>query len=233
MPPRRTPLSRGAKQLARKTSIRAVGKAGGKPGKKATAGPKPLPAKVVALVRHRSGGLCEVGLECGGLAPAVERAHRMAKGTGGPGRKGRAVSNSPSNLLDACRRDHDRIDRAKVTDAYAWGYKIRHGIARPYEVPVLHAGYGWVLLDDRGGWRSVPDTVLTPSGLLPVVQITCSEYEYDTPGVLIKTLHRYGHLDCGGWSYDWSGELDAVLFCACGSDPFVVVLTDLPPETCS
>ncbi|MGI5161442.1 hypothetical protein [Microbispora sp. CA-102843] len=222
MPPRRQQMSRG-KSPERKAPIGAgdpnSGRRGGKAKASRPAGPS---TAVVAAVRRRSGGLCEVGLECGGIAAAAERAHRMAKGAGGPGSKGRAASNSASNLLDACRRDHDRIDRAKVTDAYVWGYKIhRHGLARPHEVPVLHAGYGWVLLDDHGGWRSAPAEAVTDT-LLPVVQITLAEYEHDAAGELIRALHRYGHLDCGGRSWD----LDEVLRCACGAAPFVVTLLE-------
>ncbi|MEU8278176.1 hypothetical protein ACFYOK_37585 [Microbispora bryophytorum] len=220
MPPRRQQMSRG-KPPERRAPIGAgdpnAGRKGGKAKPSRPAGPS---TAVVAAVRRRSGGLCEVGLECGGIAPAVERAHRMAKGSGGPGSKGRAASNSASNLLDACRRDHDRIDRAKVTDAYERGQKIRHGVARPYEIPVLHKKYGWVLLDDHGGWRAAPAAAITPGGPLPVVQISAEVYELNAPHELIRALHRYGHLNCGGWSY----ELGQLLNCACGATPFVVLL---------
>ncbi|MBP2704469.1 hypothetical protein JOL79_11650 [Microbispora sp. RL4-1S] len=224
MPPRRQPMSRGSKQLSRKAPIRSTGapKSGKTTGKK-SAGPRPLPVKVVAAVRARSGGLCEIGLECGGLAQAVERAHRTGKGAGGPGGRGRAASNSPSNLMDACRRDHDRVDRAKVTDAYLRGHKIhRHGLARPHEVPVLHAGYGWVLLDDHGGWRSAPAAAVRGEHLLPVLQISRREYDLGETGAVDRALARFGHLDCGGHSF----RLDEVLTCACGAELLVVTLLE-------
>ncbi|MEV7805072.1 hypothetical protein AB0O28_19185 [Microbispora sp. NPDC088329] len=229
MPPRRHPMSRG-KPPERRAPIGVGDPNGSRKGGKAKASrPAGPSAAVVAAVRRRSGGLCEVGLECGGTAAAVERAHRTAKGAGGPGSKGRAASNSPSNLLDVCRRDHVRLDRTKVTGSYVDGFKIRHGVARPHEIPVLHNKHGWVLLDDHGGWRYAPVAAVT-DGLLPVVQMAVEEYTRDVAGELVRALHRYGHLDCGGWSFDVDDFLSnvsgALLNCACGAEPFVVTLLE-------
>lgn len=225
---KRSPLARGDKQLQRRSEM-PRGK-GIKPGSKALARaaakrsasrPRTAPASVVDLVKDRSGGFCEIGLLCLGRAQATERAHRMGKGTGGAGSKGRKVSDSASNLLDACRQDHDLIDRASVAESYVHGYKIRHGIALPHEMPVQHFTHGWVLLDDNGGWAPAPTAAIHPTGLVPVVTITARERDYVIDGVVAEAMDRFGHRGCGGWTY----EPGQVLRCDCGADLFVVEVT--------
>jgi hypothetical protein len=228
MPPRKKrlenkkPLKPGG-QIERRTRLRAVKEVPpGIPGQKETpnrpkpakkpAGPKSPPKKVVDLVKARSGGFCEIGLRCLGEAPATERAHRMGKGIGGAGSKGRKTSDAPADLLDACRADHDLLDRVAVAESYLHGYKVRHGAARPSEVPVQHFRLGWVLLDDAGGWRPAPKIACTPGALLPVV--TCGPWDSLTGGGAIReALDRFGHTSCTGLA----GVRGGLLLCGCGS----------------
>lgn len=222
MPPRKKRLKAG-KQIERKTRLKAVKeippglpgqKEMGNPPKPKQKPPRPKsPSKsVVDLVKARSGGFCEVGLLCFGEAPATQRAHRMGKGMGGPGSKGRKTSDAPADLLDACRADHDLLDRVAVAESYLHGYKIRHGVAKPVEVPVQHFRHGWVLLDDQGGWRPAPQMACTPGSLLPVVTVGA----WDTltgGGAVAEALARFGHTSCAGLA----GVRDWLLLCGCGA----------------
>jgi hypothetical protein len=228
-------MPRGDAGLARRTPLQQAsrlqaGKAIARSAERKASRPKTPPKRVVDLVRQRSGGMCEIGLLCMGAALATERAHRMGKGMGGAGSKGRKVSDAPSDLLDACRRDHDLIDRASVAESYAHGYKIRHGVVLPREVPVLHFACGWVLLDDQGGGRPAPEAAWDrkrTGHLLPVVAVGWSwdaedRRLYVDEGPVLEAMQRFGHLGCGQWSWSAGGPLE----CACGAVPFVVEVVD-------
>ncbi|MDH2424844.1 hypothetical protein [Sphaerisporangium sp. TRM90804] len=136
------------KPLQRKTRMSS----GGGVMERATATPKRSrrtgpSRKVMSILAIRSGGMCEIGVICLGNARATDPSHRMAKGMGGTKDP---HSNTPSNNLHACRLCHNAVE-ADPKGAYARGWKIRHGIAAPGDVPVWHWVHGWVWLDDKGG----------------------------------------------------------------------------------
>lgn len=176
-----------------------------KPGK-----PKGVPAAVKRILLVRSGGACEIGLACGGTGPAQDPAHREGKKAGGT-RK--AWANSPATLLAGCRRCHRLIDGVEARGAENLGLKIRAGVARPWEIPVLHACFGWVLLDDRGGHRPAPEDSYGP-GRKPTPVIACTAWEFiNRSGAFAEALERFGHHDCPGRSAPSPGPF----VCGCGS----------------
>ncbi len=204
MPPRKKPLK------AKKPMNRGKGpkQSGGKPK---PSRPKTAAKPVVDLVKERSGGWCEIGLKCRGMAPATERAHRMGKGSGGVGKKN-LVSNEAANLLDACHDCHVLIDKDDVAGAERMGLKLRHGKSRPDEMPVhLHNHNGWVLLDNNGNVRRAPEAACTPGDLLPVIRLL-------NRAVVNEAAARRGHGECGGWTY----AQDAATTCWCGTALFVL-----------
>lgn len=213
-PKRKAWMSSGGKALERKTA------------KKPKARPKTAPKPVIDLVKDRAkddvAGLCEIGLICGGRAQATQTAHRIGKGSGGVGPKN-TTANVASNLIRGCAECHQRIDNAEVADAERLGLKLRHAIALPSEMPVhLHNLNGWVLLDDEGGHRPAPAASYgRPDGVLPVITIDPYEHEFGDEGVVFDGVDRWGHLDCGGWSY----EVDGPCECHCGTVLFVVEVT--------
>ncbi|SET52217.1 hypothetical protein [Nonomuraea wenchangensis] len=182
---------------------------------KKTARPKGVPAAVKRILVRRSGGVCEVGLSCGGASEAHDPAHREGKKAGGT----RAEwSNSPATLLAACRRDHRLIDGVEVSAAERLGLKVRSGVARPWEIPVKHARFGWVLLDDKGGHRPAPAGSYA-EGRRPTPVVACTERELiQQDGAFAEAMDRYGHLQCPGWS----APVEGLFTCGCGSSPFVV-----------
>lgn len=127
-------------QTVRKVAEKATGKA------KRRTGP---PAKVMRLLRERSGGLCELGIVCLGRAAATDPSHRMAKGMGGTKDP---RSNTAANNLHSCRKCHDVVERDPAA-AYANGWKIRRGIADPQDIPVRHWVHGWVYPGEDGSAR--------------------------------------------------------------------------------
>lgn len=172
-----------------------------------------VPAGAKAVIRKRSGGLCEVGLVCGGVAAGVDPAHREGKGSGGTGK---AWSNLPSNLAWSCRGDHDLIDNKSPSGAERLGLKIRAGVARPWEVPVKHARFGWVLLDDEGGHRPAAAGSYAP-GRRPTPVVAVDVWELiEQNGAFTEAMERYGHLQCPGWSAPRVG----LFTCGCGASPF-------------
>jgi hypothetical protein len=200
--------------LQRKTPLRA---AKGMERKSAPKRPrlKGVPADVKAILLERSGGLCEVGLTCGGLAPAVHPAHREGKKAGGTSAD---WSNVPSNLLASCAEDHRLIDQVSPAGAERLGLKLRTGVARPWEVPVRHARLGWVLLDDQGGHRPAPAGSYA-DGRRPTPVIACPTWDLMVQaGAFIEAMDRYGHLQCPGWSPPREGAFQ----CGCGSAPFLL-----------
>jgi hypothetical protein len=187
------------------------------PRKAKRSGAKGFPRAAANLMKARSGDLCEIGLLCMGHAQATESAHRLAKQAGGVGPKN-TWSSKAANGLRACSDDHRLVDGANEGEAFRLGYKIRHGVARPVEVPVLHIEFGWVLLDDAGGWRPAPAVSYErPDGLLPVVGV--SKWDLMVPtGAFLDAMERYGHINCPGWSPPREG----VFTCGCGAEVFAL-----------
>lgn len=176
---------------------------------------KALPRSVVDLVKSRDQtGRCEVGQTCGGLAFAEETAHRLGRQSGGVGKKN-TTKNAASNLLRACPRCHDWMDKKEVRKAESLGFKVRDGVARPSEIPVEHVRFGWVLLDDEGCYRPAPAEACRPGELLPVIAAGVWELIQQN-GVFAEAMDRFGHRQCPGWSAPREG----LFTCGCGSSPF-------------
>ncbi len=119
------------------------------------------PVTAIRLARQviaaRSNGRCEA---CG-VARGQEASHRVARGMGGAGTRGRDSSDCPVNLTWICTPCHRWVE-ANPARAYERGMKVRRGYD-PAVTPVLvHTPYGfgaeWVLLGDDGTY--------TPSGPL-------------------------------------------------------------------
>lgn len=163
----RTPLTRRA-PLRAVTPIRRVSPkraaliaANGVPPR-LTAPKRPAstgPARdVVALVLARDGYAC---VRCGDPIHGVRGAHwslqhRVARGQGGTSL---AARNLPSNLITLCGDGtsgcHGQVEQRRSEDRTA-GYWLRRDTGgRPTDtatVPLFSARYGWVLLDDAGGF---------------------------------------------------------------------------------
>lgn len=193
-------------------------------GPKRTAQPKPsrpkaVPKSVKAIIRTRAADSCEVGLVCGGRAAGVDPAHREGKGSGGTSKP---WSNLASNLLWSCRACHDFIDQKQPARAEKLGLKVRAGVARPSEIPVLHDRFRWVLLDDEGGVRAAPADAVRECnlrGARPFPVIACTHWDLMLEnGAFIEAMERFGHLQCAGWSPPRRG----LFTCGCGSSPFVL-----------
>lgn len=177
--------------------------------------PQPVPEAAKELIRARSGGLCEVGLLCGGQARGVDPAHREGKGSGGTDKW---WSDLASNLLWSCREDHDFIDNKQPAKAERLGMKARAGVARPWEIPVKHKRLGWVLLDHNGGHRPAP-TFSTPEGRRPIPVVACTVWELiASAGAIAEALERHGHKGCPLLT----GVRDGLLVCGCGRAVFAV-----------
>jgi hypothetical protein len=101
-----------------------------------------------AVVRERSGGRCEIGIE-GCWGEAVEKSHRIARGMGGRHGAAKKDSDRPSDLLDSCLYCHLLITRyAWRVDAKGNGWVLVDG-QEPTAEPVLYRG-DLVYLDDAG-----------------------------------------------------------------------------------
>lgn len=172
-----------------------------------------VPDEVKQIIRERSGNLCEVGLSCGGRDRGEDPAHREGKGSGGTDK---AWSNLASNVLWSCRACHDLIDNKQPARAERLGLKMRAGVARPREMPVLHKHLGWVLLDHDGGLRR-PPAASHPDGKRPTPVIACTTWELiNGSGAFIEAMTRFGHQHCRIQSAPREGRFD----CSCGSRPF-------------
>jgi hypothetical protein len=175
--------------------------------------PKHVPAEVKAILRRRSGGACEVGLICGGSARGVDPAHREGKKAGGTSKP---WSDLASNLTWACRPDHDLIDAKAPAGAERLGLKVRAGVARPWEIPLLHSAHGWVLLDDQGGHRPAPvGSYAEGRRPTPVIAVRAWDLMVQA-GEFLRAVERYGHLTCprGG------APREGLFRCTCGSNVF-------------
>lgn len=211
------PLKRYTELKAKTPMTRGAGlQQGDGPKRKAPAKlsrPKKVPDAVKRILRSRSRGACEVGLICGGHAEGVDPAHREGKGAGGTGK---AWSNLASNLLWSCRACHDFIDQKQPAAAEKLGLKVRAGVARPWEIPVLHKRLGWVLLHSNGGVRPAP-AGSHPDGKRPVPVIAVGVWDLiQQSGPFVEAMERYKHLQCPGWSQPREGLFE----CGCGSTPF-------------
>lgn len=166
-----------------------------------------------AILRRRSSDLCEVGLECGGTAAGVDPAHREGKGSGGTDKW---WSNLASNLLWSCRRCHDFIDQKQPARAERLGLKVRAGVARPWEIPVLHKQFGWVLLDHNGD-RSPAPAASHPDGRRPVPVVAVTVWDLiKAEGAFVEAMERFKHHQCPRWPQPREGLYQ----CSCGSVPF-------------
>jgi hypothetical protein len=105
-----------------------------------------------AIVRERSGGRCEIGIE-GCWGEAVEKSHRIARGMGGRHGAAKKLSDRPSDLLDSCLYCHLLITRyAWRVDAKGNGWVLVDG-QEPTAEPVLYRGE-LSYLDDAGSVHS-------------------------------------------------------------------------------
>jgi hypothetical protein len=99
-----------------------------------------------AVVRERSGGRCEIGIE-GCWGTARDQHHRVSQKSGGRHRQAARSSDRPSNVMDSCRRCHLVVtDHPKF--AYTNGWSLREG-HDPLREPVLYRGE-LSYLDDAG-----------------------------------------------------------------------------------
>lgn len=117
---------------------------------KPAARPKPayrpaVPARVLAVLKERSGGVCEIGLP-GCAYTATDPAHRIKQGMGG--RKGvtKKAHDVPSNVLHLCRWCHT-ICHQQPNLAYRRGWMLREH-QTPIAEPVLYRGQLRWLADD-------------------------------------------------------------------------------------
>lgn len=115
-----------------------------------------IPAAVLALIRARSGDLCEV---CGRQAESTH--HRTPCGMGG---SKDPAAHSPANLLRVCgdgtRGCHGMIESNR-TVSYGTGRLVHQGDS-PTDVPVL-LRHGWVLLTEDGQYISAETGLIVQS----------------------------------------------------------------------
>lgn len=108
-----------------------------------------------AIVRERSGGLCEC---CGQRGNQTH--HRRARGMGG--RRGAGlVVNMPSNLVRVCSGCHDWIE-ASPDEADALGLLHPQDSSDPVWLKTVY-GLAWYRLDDEGCYQFVD--LEPPAGL--------------------------------------------------------------------
>lgn len=103
------------------------------------------------VVKARALGRCEL---CGERL-GTDFSHRVAKGMGGAGSKGRAASDAPTNGLWSCRPCHMWVE-AHPEESYARGWKLRHGQDPEAEPALLVTPYGtgWYRLAADGTYIS-------------------------------------------------------------------------------
>lgn len=120
--------------------------------------------EVRALLIDRSGGRCEIGATCDGRAVGVDPSHRIAKGMGG---SSLASTNAVTAILWACRACHQHVEDYPE-EAYAAGWKVRHGAANPASVPVMISSFGGgvtVWLNESGTYSTAaPPAPGVPDG---------------------------------------------------------------------
>ena len=105
--------------------------------------PKEFTAKARAVIRKRSGSICEA---CG-ERPAVQVHHRLYKSRGGRG--------NVANGLDVCGFGNSAGCHGAAHTLFGeqQGWSIRSGFD-PLKVAVSHAVHGLVMFDDDGGFET-------------------------------------------------------------------------------
>ncbi|MFI7448162.1 HNH endonuclease [Nonomuraea sp. NPDC049714] len=206
MPQRKTPL-KAKTEMSRGAGFKRANDPKKRTSTLKQSAPKGVPARVRDIIRRRSEGLCEIGLACRGAAAGTDSAHREGKKIGGTSKR---WSNAPSNVQWACRPCHRLTDAVAPAAAERLGYKLREGVARPWEVPVKHARLGWVLLDDRGGFRPAPEGS-HQDGKRPIPVVAGAAFA--------EAVERYGHAQCPGRPTPAEGPYT----CSCGSSPFWLI----------
>ena len=109
--------------------------------------PKEFTAKARAIIRKRSGGICEA---CGKV-PAAQVHHRLYKSRGGRGNVANGLHVCGFGNAGGC---HGIAHTAKGEQQ---GWSIRSGgdpVSMPATVPVSHAVHGLVKFDDLGGFEA-------------------------------------------------------------------------------
>jgi hypothetical protein len=111
---------------------------------------KPTPAesrRAYALVRARSGGICE---GCG-KANATDVHHRHYRGRGGWDVASNLIHlcGGPSGLAGGNHSGCHGIAHSKAGEDRGWSVR---SCFTPADMPLDHALHGRVLLDDGGGW---------------------------------------------------------------------------------
>jgi hypothetical protein len=96
-----------------------------------------VPARILAALTHRSGGVCEMALP-GCTEWATDPAHRIRQGMGGRKGAAKTAHDVLSNLLHACRRCHSRT-HAEPAFAYSLGLMLRDG-SDPLAEPAQYRG---------------------------------------------------------------------------------------------
>lgn len=139
---RATPIA----QVSEKRAVRLA--AAGARSTFLPARPEPaVPPKVRAALRARSGGVCEIQLP-GCTGTAVDPSHRKKVGAGGRHGEAKVAHDVLSNLLDACRADHDELHRRPAWAKHpSRGWMLDEG-QDPVRVPVLYRGVLSWLADD-------------------------------------------------------------------------------------
>lgn len=113
-------------------------------------GPSRLTCQLVDL---RDESRC---VRCGRWLPGTpaSRHHRKRRS-----QASRAEVHSPANIILLCGTGttgcHGWV-HAHPEEAYRYGWLVR-GRDNPKKVPVLTVLYGWVLLDDKGGYKPTED----------------------------------------------------------------------------
>ena len=107
---------------------------------------------VVNILRARDGGVCVVcGCSGSDVDPLVVH-HRLNRGAGGS--KNPAVHAPPRLLLVHASVNGWFEDNPAAAEWAGW--KVRHGVVDPADVPVLYADGRRYLLDGNGGRTAVP-----------------------------------------------------------------------------
>ena len=102
-----------------------------------------------ALVIARDGGSCVPQITCRGLwVPRLVFGHRVNRAMGG---SRLPWINLPSNAVACCDTCNHALEDDARPDWYAAGWKVRHGVTHPRDVPVRYPDGSWWLLDDNGG----------------------------------------------------------------------------------
>lgn len=152
MPPRKAPLPKvSAKKLA--ALMTPAGEVSPPVEPRSRVRPKRLYGSrilpdAVAIVKERSGGVCEIQLEgCWGWA--VERSHRVTRGMGGCHGLAKERSDRASDLLDSCTWCHLVITEHpwRVRAGFHGWVLKRH--QEPTQTKVFRRGE-WVFLGDLG-----------------------------------------------------------------------------------